>query len=217
MKGDFDLYESDPMAHLRPPTTSVVPPEARENRSREAIGRLIDGEFTVKPLPNADFEVDTAMARRQRAYEVKLNGFKPPTEEVVQAAIASAQRHAADTANPDNPKDKFGAAKPCLSYVPPVALMHEAVVMKLGADKYGPFNWRTKPVKAKTYIDAAIRHLLQWADGEELDEQSRASHLAHARACCGILLDAQHTGNLLDDRHKSGLLSTTIDNLTTKV
>ena len=76
--------------------------------------------------------------------------------------------------------------------------------MKLGADKYGPFNWRSKPVKAKTYVDAAIRHLLQWADGEELDEQSRASHLAHARACCGIILDAQTQGNLIDDRHKTG-------------
>lgn len=116
----------------------------------------------------------------------------------------------------ENPKDRLGVAKPSLSFVPPVALMHEAVVMALGARKYGAFNWRENKVKAKVYIDAAIRHLMLYADGEDIDPESGASHLAHARACCGILLDAQHTGNMVDDRHKSGLLATAITRLTAK-
>ena len=225
MKADFDLYETDPMAHLRPSFGQVMAAAGRarseaaavENRSREAIGRLIDGEFDVKPLPNGDFEVTTspippAMRRRQEAYEAKLG---EPGK--VQAAIADAQRHAADTANPDNPKDKFGAAKPCLSYVPPVALMHEAVVMKLGADKYGPFNWQDTPIQASIYYDAMLRHLLAWFCGEDVDPGSKSGglHLASVRAGAGILIDAFATGSVIDDRpKKAASASDAIERLT---
>jgi len=210
LRGDLDLYDADPMEHLKPSPT----------RSREAMNRLQAGEFDVKPHANGDFEVTTspfppAMRRRQEAYEAKLREPDKVTASF-DAARADGTQLTAGT-NLDNPKDKFGAAKPCLTFIPPAALAHEAVVMALGAAKYSPFNWRSKPVKAKTYVDAAIRHLLQWADGEELDEQSRASHLAHARACCGIILDAQTQGNLIDDRHKTGGFTAILEGLTRKV
>jgi len=105
--------------------------------------------------------------------------------------------------NPDNPKDKFGKVKPCVSLIPPVAILAEALVAALGAHKYGPFNWREKPVNARTYADAAMRHLQAWLDGDELDDESRVSHLAHVRSCMAILIDAQSTGNMIDDRFKT--------------
>ena len=43
-------------------------------------------------------------------------------------------------------------------------------------------------------------HLNAWAEGEEAAPDSGVHHLGHARACLGILLDAQETGNLIDDR-----------------
>jgi hypothetical protein len=54
------------------------------------------------------------------------------------------------------------------------------------------------------YVDAAMRHLIQWIDGEEEAEDSGVHHLAHAAACCAILLDAIEGGNLIDNRPIDG-------------
>lgn len=108
-------------------------------------------------------------------------------------------------ARPDdeNPKDRLGKAKPSMHFVPMIARLQEAIVMALGAKKYGSYNWREKKVLASVYSDAIDRHLAQWMDGEDMDEESGVSHLAHVRACCAILIDAIATGNLLDDRPKT--------------
>jgi len=110
--------------------------------------------------------------------------------------------------NPDgtaeNPKDRVGAGKPPLHLIPPAAEILESVVMGLGARKYGEFNWRSSKVRATVYIAAAKRHLAQWLDGQDDDPESSVSHLAHARACLGVLLDAIATGNVIDDRPSAG-------------
>lgn len=103
-----------------------------------------------------------------------------------------------------NPKDRASAHKPQLHLIPPAAEILEAVVMGLGARKYGPYNWRTAPIRATVYIAAAKRHLAQWLDGQDDDPESGVSHLAHARACLGILLDAQSLHCLIDDRPPTG-------------
>lgn len=103
-----------------------------------------------------------------------------------------------------NPKDAFGILKvPNLSVVPAVSLIYEALGMWNGAMKYGHYNWRGHPVVASIYVDAALRHIMAWQSGEEIDPQSGAPHLGHAKACLGILADALETGNLIDDRPKS--------------
>jgi len=99
-----------------------------------------------------------------------------------------------------NPKRAFGVKKPSAQFIPPVAIIEESAVMALGAAKYGAFNWQDDPVDATTYYSAALRHLMQWFSGEDTDTESGASHLAHVRACMAILLDAQASGKLLDDR-----------------
>jgi len=101
-----------------------------------------------------------------------------------------------------NPKDAVGQLKPQLNLIPPSAQILESVVMALGAEKYGPFNWRESAVRASIYVAAAMRHLLAWADGQNEDKESGVSHLAHVRACMGIVLDAQSIGKLEDDRPK---------------
>lgn len=106
----------------------------------------------------------------------------------------------AKTAEP-NPKDLIGVTKvPTLSVIPSAGLVHTGLAMVNGSDKYGRFNWREHPVKATIYIDAALRHLMAWADMEENAEDSGVHHLGHVMACCAILLDAQEAGNLIDDR-----------------
>ena len=99
-----------------------------------------------------------------------------------------------------NPKTQFGIKKPQLDKIPSTALLHLGVVMALGAAKYGPYNWRGAKVSSSVYVAAADRHVRTWLDGESLDPESNASHLAHAMACCAILIDADECGCLNDDR-----------------
>jgi hypothetical protein len=117
-------------------------------------------------------------------------------------------------ADTTNPKDLLGVKKPQLHLVPRSLIIRVAQAMADGARKYGPFNWRTKGVRASIYVDAAERHLGQWFDGEECAKDSGVPHLAHAAACIGILIDAEATGNLVDDRPTPGAASKLIEELT---
>lgn len=109
---------------------------------------------------------------------------------------------AQSNATSDNPKDILGIEKVPLGQVCPVAMAHESCAMLDGDLKYGFRNWREKRVVARIYIDAALRHIQSWSECEETAEDSGVHHLGHARACLGILLDAQENGNLIDDRAK---------------
>lgn len=100
----------------------------------------------------------------------------------------------------DNPKTERGLQKPAMDTIPSTALVHLGVVMGRGAEKYGSFNWREKTVSSSVYTGALRRHLAAWQDGEDIDPDSGASHLAHIMACAAILLDADEIGKLNDDR-----------------
>jgi len=106
-----------------------------------------------------------------------------------------------------NPKTQYGLAKPGLSKVPPLPLFAIGQVMADGAAKYGHMNWRKDPVSASTYYDAAMRHLMAWWDGQDLDPMTGLSHLAHVAANMCILLDADSGPWLLDDRPLAGFVN----------
>ena len=102
----------------------------------------------------------------------------------------------------NDPKGEAGAKKAPMWLLPPVALEQTAWVAKLGAEKYGPYNWRVTGVCATTYVSAIMRHLNAWRDGEDLDPESGISHIAHIATSCNILMDAAACGTLQDDRNK---------------
>jgi hypothetical protein len=102
----------------------------------------------------------------------------------------------------ENPKERFGAAKPGIQFIPPIALIEEAMVMAAGAAEHGAFNWNDTPIRLATYYSAIFRHLGAWFAGEELDQKSGFPHMAHVRANTGIILDAMATGSYIDDRPK---------------
>ena len=102
----------------------------------------------------------------------------------------------------NDPKGEAGSKKAPMWLLPPVALEQTAWVAKLGAEKYGPFNWRKTGVCATTYVSAIMRHLNAWRDGEDLDPESGISHIAHIATSCNILMDAAACGTLQDDRNK---------------
>ena len=107
---------------------------------------------------------------------------------------------AVSKATTTNPKDLVGNTKVSISKFPVIGTIMGAMAMMDGAEKYGPYNWRDKKVKASIYIDAAKRHLDCWFEGQETASDSNVHHLGHAIACCAILLDAQAHGMLVDDR-----------------
>ena len=83
--------------------------------------------------------------------------------------------------------------------MPPAAKEAIVRVLMLGAKKYGPYNWRNYPVKLSVYLDAAERHIEAIRRGNHIDEESGQPHAAHAAACLAIILDATHTGHLVND------------------
>ena len=101
-----------------------------------------------------------------------------------------------------NPKTAMGAKKPPLHFIPPISLFHLGQAMQNGGEKYGPFNWREKEVTASVYMDAAMRHLLEWWDCGDMASDSGIHHFGHAMACMAIVLDAESIGMLNDDRPK---------------
>jgi len=113
------------------------------------------------------------------------------------------RQHLAETKD-TNPKDLVGQTKLQTWLVPPSAKIALAEALTDGANKYGPFNWREKGVRATVYIAAAERHVMSFLDGEDLAEDSGVHHLAHAMACFAILLDAIAQGNIVDDRPIKG-------------
>ena len=103
-----------------------------------------------------------------------------------------------------NPKDLVGIKKPRISLIPPASLIYQSLAMQDGAFKYGPYNFREKPVSMMIYLDAILRHTLQVLDGEWLTEDSKIPHLSGILGSAGIIADAHETGNLLDDRPNPG-------------
>lgn len=119
-----------------------------------------------------------------------------------------------------NPKTLMGQQKvPVLSVVPPASILAQGTAMRYGAyiakradgqRGYGPYNWRDQPIEAHIYIDAAMRHLMQWFDGEDFEiilddegqEIARIDHRAFALATIGILIDAEWNKTMIDDRPK---------------
>jgi hypothetical protein len=101
-----------------------------------------------------------------------------------------------------NPKDVAASTRAPLHLVPAIGAIHASLACRDGALKYGPYNWRDKPIELMSYLGALERHIARIKDGEDIDEKSGASHLGHIIATCSILLDAQHCATLIDDRPK---------------
>ena len=101
---------------------------------------------------------------------------------------------------PLDPKGEAGAKKTPLHLLPPVFKAEVADALKLGSEKYGPWNWREAQVEVRTYVGAIMRHVDAFWGGEDADPESGVSHLAHAAASIAIILDAAKCGTLVDNR-----------------
>jgi dATP/dGTP diphosphohydrolase len=99
-----------------------------------------------------------------------------------------------------NPKDAVGTAKVPFSTIPGQVVGEVGLAMMEGALKYGRHNYRVAGVRASVYHDAALRHLLAFWEGQDIDPDSGLPHIVKAMACCVVLRDSQIQGNWVDDR-----------------
>ncbi len=99
-----------------------------------------------------------------------------------------------------NPKDSIGTRKAPMSTVPGPVLAEVGVAMLEGAAKYGRHNYRLAGVRSSVYYDAALRHLMAWWEGEDLDPDSGLSHVTKAITSLVVLRDAMLQGQCTDDR-----------------
>lgn len=94
---------------------------------------------------------------------------------------------------------KDDVQKPMMGLLPPKALLAISRVLTFGAAKYGPNNWHQVANRSR-YYDALQRHLTQWWAGEDKDQDTGESHLAHAGCCLLFLLELEIRGMAEDDR-----------------
>jgi hypothetical protein len=95
---------------------------------------------------------------------------------------------------------KFDSEKVRLDLLPVLPLMAVARVFQLGAQKYGEYNYAEGDgLSASRLYAAALRHLFAWWGGEDSDNESGESHLAHA-VCCILMMMVKH----VDDRPSFG-------------
>jgi hypothetical protein len=115
---------------------------------------------------------------------------------------------------PSNPKDAIGIRKAPLSVVPMEVIAEVGVGMLEGACKYGRHNFRAIGVRASVYFDATMRHMIAWWEGEDIDPDSKLSHVTKAICSLVVLRDAIIQSKFEDDRpprHKGSDIYTTLN------
>ena len=96
---------------------------------------------------------------------------------------------------------KNDQGKAPLSWIPLTALEQEAQAFAFGAKKYDRHNFKNGMAWSRL-LDAALRHINQFADGQDVDIESGLSHLAHSRACLSMLMYLVDKNKGTDDRYK---------------
>lgn len=113
-----------------------------------------------------------------------------------------------------NPKDAVGVRRwRIFSTIPMTVVAEVGVAMLEGARKYGRHNYRVAGVRSSVYVDAAMGHIMQWWEGEDIDQDSELSHITKAIASLVVLRDAMIQNMLTDDRPPKADLDETRERL----
>jgi hypothetical protein len=77
---------------------------------------------------------------------------------------------------------KFDDSKCMVQLLNMPTLYGEALVLTIGAKKYGANNWKLFTIEDKhRFVGAMLRHLMAYANGELFDQETGLSHLYHLR------------------------------------
>jgi Domain of unknown function (DUF5664) len=95
---------------------------------------------------------------------------------------------------------KHDDGKPDLSLLTFEMLRPMTQAFMHGEKKYDRGNFKKGFVNTRLAA-AALRHIYQWLDGQDNDEESGISHLGHAQAALAMLLDNQANGTSIEGRY----------------
>ena len=78
-----------------------------------------------------------------------------------------------------------------------------AEVLKEGAKKYAPNNWR-KGMSWQAVLGCALRHLMKWASPwhSDFDDETNLNHLWHVATNIAFLIEYEKSCPDKDDRYK---------------
>ncbi len=88
---------------------------------------------------------------------------------------------------------KFDDDKLRMDLIPPELLTEVAKVLTFGAEKYSARNWEEGMDWGRVYA-ALQRHLNAWWSGDDKDDETGYSHLAHAACCIAFLITYESRG-----------------------
>lgn len=205
---DLGMEEAFPVAFEDTQTFGELPlgEQLKKNAEDEAAAAQAWRESVMArdaarcPDSAADFDKKnerTEEARRLREWLFNFDPAQPGADKTVVALISSG---GTGGSKPSNPKDIIGVRKAPLSCVPMNVVAEVGVGMLEGASKYGRHNYRAVGVRSSVYFDATMRHLIAFWEGEDLDPDSGAHHLAKALTSLVVWRDAQMQGMCEDDR-----------------
>jgi len=99
---------------------------------------------------------------------------------------------------------KFDDDKTRMDLLPPKAQKGIAKVFTFGAKKYNDYNYKNgEGLDWNRPYAACLRHLNAWQDGEDLDPETKQSHLYHAGCCIMMLIDLVDSGIGKDTRFEN--------------
>jgi len=111
-----------------------------------------------------------------KAWESWHDDVEPDTLRSGDAAVREVRAQAiVDRADKGRKDDK-----PKWNLLPWRAMCHVVDVLTYGATKHGADNWQHVPDHRERYFSAAMRHMVAWRTGEQLDPETGYPHLAHA-------------------------------------
>lgn len=93
--------------------------------------------------------------------------------------------------------------KPKLSLIPMAALWAAGDAFTYGELKHGKYTWKNDSHTITEMLDKALRHITQFANGENIDKESSVLHLGSAMADIAIAIDLFYNFKHLDDRYKA--------------
>jgi hypothetical protein len=96
---------------------------------------------------------------------------------------------------------KHDQSKAPLDLLPYDSLEEIAKVLAFGRDKYGAYNWK-EGISYSRLIAAAMRHLGQFNNGVDMDEEAQTLHTANAACNLLFLIWMQKNRPDMDDRWK---------------
>ena len=96
---------------------------------------------------------------------------------------------------------RFNSNKPRVELLVPEAMIEEAKVWAMGAEKYGDFNWQ-RGMKYSTVIACLMRHIFAILKGEDFDKESGLLHAAHIKTNASMLIYYHYYYKQGDDREK---------------